>query len=213
MIDCLFVWWCLTPLSSAFQLYRGDQFYWWKKPEDPENTTTDLSQVSDKLFHIMLYTSPWSRFELTTWVVIGTDWIGSCKSDCHTITATTAPLKWHSQTLVENRNTTRKFHIIFNKYSNVSCKLYYTMLCYFELKIFSLSTRKVIPMTWLMLADCIIYQSDIFYGWFEVSAVQYYPLFSTSCKSLYCIGISFYYTDDSHISPLNHTLQLKWRYS
>jgi hypothetical protein len=40
--------------------------------------TTDLSQVTDKLYHIMLYTSPWSRFELTTSVVIGTDCIGSC---------------------------------------------------------------------------------------------------------------------------------------
>jgi hypothetical protein len=27
----------------------------------------------------MLYTLPWSRFELTTSVVIGTDCIGSCK--------------------------------------------------------------------------------------------------------------------------------------
>ena len=29
-------------------------------------------------YHIMLYTSPWSRFELTASVVIGTDCIGSC---------------------------------------------------------------------------------------------------------------------------------------
>jgi len=49
--------------------------------------TTDLSQVTDKLYHIMLYISPWSRFELTTSVVIGTDCIGSCKSNYHTITA------------------------------------------------------------------------------------------------------------------------------
>ena len=43
----------------------------------------------DKLYHIMLYTSPRSRFELTTSVVIGIDCIGSCKSNYHTITATT----------------------------------------------------------------------------------------------------------------------------
>jgi hypothetical protein len=36
----------------------------------------------------MLYTSPWSRFELTTSVVIGTDCIGSCKFNYHAITTT-----------------------------------------------------------------------------------------------------------------------------
>jgi len=95
--------WGLTPLSTILQLYRGCQFYWWGIPDYPEKAIA-LSQVTDN--HIMLYRVhiAWAGFELTTLVVIGTDYIGSCKSNYDTITTTTAPkfnwqheLEWHTK--------------------------------------------------------------------------------------------------------------------
>ena len=58
----------------------------------PKEKTTTLSQVTNKLCHILLYILDldWEGFEYLTLVVIGTDCIGSHKSNYHMITTTTA---------------------------------------------------------------------------------------------------------------------------
>ena len=86
-------------MPTIFQLFRGSPFYCWRKPEHPEKIT-DLPQVTDKQYHIILYRLhiDWAGLELTTLMEIGTDCICRYKSNYHTIMATTAPqyYRWSS---------------------------------------------------------------------------------------------------------------------
>ena len=77
--------WCLMPISTIFKLYHGGQFIRGRN----QSTRRKLSQVTYTLYHIMLCTSPWAGFKLTTSVAICSNCIGSCKYNYHRITAKT----------------------------------------------------------------------------------------------------------------------------
>jgi hypothetical protein len=76
-----------TTVDENYKNFTHELTTLYKKTCQDLEKTTNLPQVTYKLYHIMLYTSPWVAFEPTTSVVIGTDCIGSCKSNYHTIMA------------------------------------------------------------------------------------------------------------------------------
>ena len=92
----VFHFWCRVRMvfdaTWLFQLYGGNQFYWWRKSEHSENTT-DLSYVADKLYHIMFH-----RIHLTTSgirhhnLMISIGYVCNFKSNNCWIMITTSPL-------------------------------------------------------------------------------------------------------------------------
>jgi hypothetical protein len=84
---------------NNISVYRGGQFYWWRKPEYQRKPLT----CRKSLTNLMLYREhlAGAEFELTRLVVIGTDCIGSCKPSYHTITTTTVP--WNNKLIIIKR--------------------------------------------------------------------------------------------------------------
>ena len=117
--------WCFMPLSTIFQLtyifgvsfIGGGNRITWRKPPTCHKSLTNF------LTYCMKYTLPWTEFEFTPLVVVGTDCTGNCKSNYHR-SRPWRPLhdknKFNTQTINHARN------------KELSGKTWYKVLQYFN---------------------------------------------------------------------------------
>jgi hypothetical protein len=92
-----FGFWCLTLLSTIFQLYCDGQFYWWRKREYTEKTTDTLYAAShwQTWSHNVVSSIPRHERGSNSQLSGDSYWLHTCissnKSSYHTITTTTTP--------------------------------------------------------------------------------------------------------------------------
>ena len=126
--------WCLTPLSSFQQYFRhilAVNFIGGGNRSTRQKNHWPATSHWQTLSHsVVSSTPPWMGFELTTLVLIGTDCIGSYKSNYHTITAKTALL-----IILKSVSMTVMYESLYTYWEN----FYYFTLC---------PTYPTIPQRW-----------------------------------------------------------------
>ena len=85
----LFVWWFLMHFLNNILVISWSSVLLVEETGGPGENYRPVAGHCQTLSNNVVH-SPWTRFELTTSVVIGTDCIGSCKSNYQTIMAMTA---------------------------------------------------------------------------------------------------------------------------
>ena len=96
--------------------------------ENHRTVTSHWKTKSHNVVHL-----PWSRFELTTSMVIGTDCIGSCKSNYHTIMATTVQFAMKNYYCLEVKTIYVYLFLYDVTYTNITSKILSKYLNYIRI--------------------------------------------------------------------------------
>jgi hypothetical protein len=112
--------WCLKRLSTIFQVH-GISFISGGNQSTRRKPPTCKSLTNFIACCCIEYTSSWAGFELTTLVVICTDYKGSCKPNYYTITTTTTS-KWTTELTFNIWLTYIKLSIFIKDKYHISCR-------------------------------------------------------------------------------------------